>query len=553
VSAARETAEPAPGADAPRAKVAADRSPAAKIQVVQRTAGNRAVLALLRRTATRPKRVLARRRVPSQAELEKILFDPSGAGHVDAPDAAEHRKGLERLIALSREEMSAAERAKVNTERQKGLNAAQWAALSASEKDVREAAAIVKLHPDALLGDPAQINTGPRPGTQDAAHITKLVNEANAIFDRIATGAVDGHIKQVFGAANVATAKARYANARTKLNALYASGAIVTDRSGYNAEAFVGGLTNDQRIGLAPGNIDHPTHRESIITCIHESMHAGNYGVVGDDGPYIDRGEEFVRAEPGVKLATAAHYEVVPRRMLGMGKAGHAFPGRTFVPGVLAPAAPPAPAPGPAPPVAPPAPAPPGPAAPVVSVKEQAAGAAYLRWKEAWTTALNLHDLWVRNNLTPGDWRKDIKADFGLPGPAKFTDVLQFWSKVEALTVHNRAHINAASADPSTQPVTQIDVALSEAVVRKLARGMGAAPQTEAAAIAMETGATAAELAAATTVEKERDLLIKLTAREIDTVTGNEARDVFVVNELGPKNLSFPEMLKVRGPGAFAH
>jgi hypothetical protein len=82
---------------------------------------------------------------------------------------------------------------------------------------------------------------------------------------------------------------------------------------------------------------------------------------------------------------------------------------------------------------------------------------------------------------------------------------------------------------------------------------MDAAPKTEAAAIAMETGATAAERAAASTVEKDRDLLIMLTARQIGTVTGNEARDVFVVNELGPKNLSFPEMLKVRGPGAFPH
>jgi hypothetical protein len=555
VSAARKAIEAEPAARAPQVRAAVDRSPAATIQAVQRTAGNRAVLALLRRRAAPSRRVLARRRVPSQAELEKILFDPSGAGHVDAADAAEHRKGLERLIALSREEMSAAEQAKVDTERQKGLNAAQWAALPASEKDVREAQAIVKLHPDALLGDPAQINTGPRPGTKDAAHITKLVNGANEIFDRIATGAVDGHIKQVFGAAHVAEAKARYANARTKLNALHTSGDIVTDRSGYNAEAFVGGLTNDSRIGLAPGNIDNPTHRESIITCIHESMHAGNYGVVGDDGPYIDRGEEFVRADEAVKLATAAHYEVVPRRMLGMGKKGNAFPGRTFVPGVLAPAAPPAPAPAPAPPVAPPAPAPPAPAGPVVSLKEQAAGAAYLRWKEAWTTALNLHDLWVRNNLTPGDWTKDIQADFAppLPGPAKFTDVLPFWSKVEGLTIHNRAHINPASADPSTQPVTQIDIALSEAVVRKLARGMFAAPQTEAAAIALEATATAAEVAAATTVEKERDLLIKLVAHQIGTVTGNEVRDVFVVNELGPKNLSFPEMLVKRGPGAFAH
>jgi hypothetical protein len=528
------------------------------IMNVQRSAGNRAALALLRRTGVpampRRKRVLARRRVPSAAELERILFDPVGGGHVDATDAAAHRAGLERLIAMSRLEMTAGERARVDTERQHGLNAAQWAALSASDRDKREAEAIVKVRPDALLGDPLLINAGPRAGTQDAAHITQLVNGANAIFDRIATGAVDVHIKQVFGAANVATAKARYANARKRLNELHASNDIVTDRSRYNAEAFLGGLTNKDRISLAPGVIDNPTGRESIVTCVHESMHAGNEGVVGDDGVYIDRRAEFVRSQEAEKLGNAAHYEVVPRRMLAMGNNGFAYPGVTFTPGVLAPpppppAAPAAPAAPPAAPAAPPA----APAGPVVSLKQQAIEAGEKFWKEAWTTALNLHELFVRNLRTPADWTHDIAAEFGLAPGARFTDVLQFWSKVEGLTIHNRPGINPASADPSTQPVTQIDVALSEAVVRQLARGMFAMPDTEAAATALEATATPAERAAATDVATERDLLIKLVARDIGTVTGTPARDVHVVNALGATHLDFPHMLVVRGPAAFPH
>ena len=83
--------------------------------------------------------------------------------------------------------------------------------------------------------------------------------------------------------------------------------------------------------------MDNPTSRESIITFVHESMHAGNPGVVGDDGGYIDRRAEFVRAQVADKLGNAAHFEVVPRRMLGMGAAGFAYPGVTFTPGVLAP------------------------------------------------------------------------------------------------------------------------------------------------------------------------------------------------------------------------
>jgi hypothetical protein len=551
-----EATKSAPPKQAPAA--APDRSSASVIMNVQRSAGNRAALALLRRTSVpampRRKRVLARRRVPSAAELERILFDPVGGGHVDATDAAAHRAGLERLIAMSRLEMTAGERARVDTERQHGLNAAQWAALSASDRDKREAEAIVKVRPDALLGDPLLINAGPRAGTQDAAHITQLVNGANAIFDRIATGAVDVHIKQVFGAANVATAKARYANARKRLNELHASNDIVTDRSRYNAEAFLGGLTNKDRISLAPGVIDNPTGRESIVTCVHESMHAGNEGVVGDDGVYIDRRAEFVRSQEAEKLGNAAHYEVVPRRMLAMGNNGFAYPGVTFTPGVLAPpppppAAPAAPAAPPAAPAAPPA----APAGPVVSLKQQAIEAGEKFWKEAWTTALNLHELFVRNLRTPADWTHDIAAEFGLAPGARFTDVLQFWSKVEGLTIHNRPGINPASADPSTQPVTQIDVALSEAVVRQLARGMFAMPDTEAAATALEATATPAERAAATDVATERDLLIKLVARDIGTVTGTPARDVHVVNALGATHLDFPHMLVVRGPAAFPH
>jgi len=342
----------------------------------------------------------------------------------------------------------------------------------------------------------------------------------------------------------VATAKTRYANARTQMNALHTSGDIVTDRSGYNAEAFLGGLTNSQRISVAPGVMDNPTSRESIITFIHESMHAGNEGVVGDGGGYIDRRDEFVRAQEPDKIANAAHYEVVPRRMLGMGAAGFAYPRVTFTPGVLAPAV--APPVGVAPP-----PVPAG--APVVSLQQQAIAAAYLAWKEAWTTALNLHLLFVRNYSTPADWTRDIRAEFGLPAAARFTDVLPFWSKVEGLTIHNRPGVNPASVDPSTQPVTQIDVALSEAVVRQLARGMFTMPETEAAANALEATATAAERAAATTVPTERDLLIKLAARDIGTVTGSAARDVHVVNTLGPRPLEFTDMLVVRGPGAFPH
>jgi hypothetical protein len=104
-----------------------------------------------------------------------------------------------------------------------------------------------------------------------------------------------------------------------------------------------------------------------------------------------------------------------------------------------------------------------------------------------------------------------------------------FWSKVEAMTIHERASINPASSDPSVQPVTLIDIAPSEGTVRRLGRGKNQMQLTEAQALAFETAnATAAEIAAATTVEKERDLLIVLALRSspAEAISDDINRDV---------------------------
>ena len=535
----------------PIADLSADRPPAARtggeateiatrLKALQRSAGNRAVARMLAPTDAR---LLQRRRLPPGAHLERLLFHDVGGVRADAPDAAAHRAGIERLTGLAEQDMTAAQRARVTALAHQGTTAASWAALSVSERDLREAEAVIQVRPDLITQDPAHIVTGPRLGTRDAANLASVVAWANRLFDRIASGAVDAHIGQVFGAANVAAAKAKYANARTRMNELNAMAPvkIVTDRSGYNDEAGVGGATTHDQILVMASVFDDPDSRDSVVTLIHEALHAGNADV-GDEGGYIYRRDEFVTKQEGTKLTNAAHFEVVPRRMLGMGAARFAYPGQTFHPAAL----PPPPGPGPAPP-------PPVGAAPPRTPRQEAIENASNAFRIAWALTDDLHrDVWTRLLQTPGDWNTaDLHARFGAGAAAHFADTAPFLSKVLGMTIHQRASIDPTSPDPARQPVTDVDVAISEAVVRKFSQLKDAVPATEADAVALENArATAPERAAATTVAAETELLIKLVLRANGPVTMNAERDVHVVQTLTANGEDEEMLLQARAPAA---
>jgi hypothetical protein len=189
--------------------------------------------------------------------------------------------------------------------------------------------------------------------------------------------------------------------------------------------------------------------------------------------------------------------------------------------------------------------------------RQQAVHDASEMFRQAWTMALNLHKLYVRLVRKPTDWDTvDIATEFGVPGsPLHFSDCVPFWSKVEAMTIHDRASINPASSDPSVQPVTLIDIAPSEGTVRRLGPGKNQMQLTEAQALAFETAnATAAEIAAATTVEKERDLLILLALRSspAEAISDDINRDVKSVLTLGStQTTTFAEILKKRSLSTF--
>ena len=469
-----------------------------------------------------------RRRVPAEPGLT-----PVKAG---AKDLAEHEVGLLRVLRRAWDELTAAEKATVRTAAAgfgiTGATAsAMFTALSSTTalKMRKFADAIRTVRPDLILGDPALIDVGARPMTADAANITKLVDNANKIFDKVAAGTRDVDLTAIFGAGNEAVAKAKYAHGRTRMNALKAIDKIVTDRSGYSREVSLGGLSNSAQISVAPEVIDHPDDNTSVATLVHEAMHAGNADV-SDKGYTSD--PTFTRLTVPTKLTNAAHFEVVAWRILDH-TAHDAFDGVTFTPAGVG-------------------------AVPPLTAREQAMRNAKEAFRLAWTAGLNLHNLWRHVLNNPTDWDTlDLSTRFlGAAAGAHFSETMPFWSKVEMLTVHFRPSIKPAGV-PSEKPVTMIDIALSEGLIRKLAAGMDGIPDTPGATLALEIAlATGLErAAAAASVASETLLLKKLMVRsKTHEMTGSEARDVRVVDRMAAAKSApdFTDILAKRPPSAFS-
>jgi Domain of unknown function (DUF4157) len=475
--------------------------------------------------------VMQLRRLPSGPELDAAVpGDP--AGLVNA------RTGMARLFARAWNDLSKAERDSVTASMKSSFPALKWTnavdlqmkMLAASRAQIIAlAAAITAARPSLKLGDPNLIDTGPRPGTSDAANIAKLATNALVTMTVIVWGFKDLDLEQVFGAANVATAKTKYNNARGQLIALANTNKIVTDRSGYLGEAFLGGLSNARQIALSPGSIDKPDDGESIVLAIHEALHAGNPGDVTDRG-YRDS-PSFTDLPVADKLTNSAHFEVVPRRML---KLAYSFPGKVFIPAGTTVG---------------------GVSAPALTPRQGAIREASELFRAAWQTAINLHKLFLRVLKAPGEWDTlDLKTSHGAPTGARFSNTLPYWSNVEQLTIHNRAGSNPAGLKP---PVTQIDMALSEGLTRKLMFGKWKVPATPAAADSAEKAhASAAERArvASGSVSDEADLLVTIVLRShIGSITGTAARDLRAIRRLALTSSirGWSEYLKPRQPSDF--
>jgi hypothetical protein len=478
-------------------------------------------------------REIVRRRVPDAANAAATL--PAGG-----TDLAAHEAGLVRLLHSTWRELSPANQLKVRTDAATfGISAPTEAALFAAlaagtrEQILKFADAIRAADPTVTLGDPALIDTGPRAGTADAANITKLVGGADKIFDAVATGSRDSDLSDIFGPPNIVRAKAKFARARTAMHSLQTANKIVTDRSGYNREVGLGGLTSPQQISLAPENIDRPTDTDSRATLVHESLHAGNTDVT--DLGYIGSAS-FTEMTEADKLNNAADYEVVANRILTPAAAS-AFPGKKFVPAGASIG---------------------GVSAPPLTQKQTATREASETYRAAWTAGLNLHTLFVRVFKRPAEWNTlDLAPEFGVAAGTHFSDSFPFWSKVENMTIHKRPGINAAGSKLTSNPVTEIDVAQSESVIRKLSDGMSAATLTEPQATLLETKATPAQAAeiAKGSAEEAKVLVSLIRSERVGEITGPVERDERAVARLAKADRAaafFDDVLSPKNPATFA-
>ena len=468
------------------------------------------------------------RRIPPAAEVSAEI---SGASR------SAHRSGLAVLVERAMAQLSATRQAAVRTRARGTMSAALFNALPTWQQNQRLAAAIYDLDPTMLRrlrhGDPSLYMTGPRPATADTANINTLVGNANTQFAAVAAGTYDTWIDQVFGAANRNTAKGRYARARSRMNTLHGmSNRIVSDRSGYSREVGLGGLTNANRIMLSPRAIDNPGAHSSIAAMVHESMHAGNPGVVGDRG-YISTATIFTRMSEPDKLANAAHYEVPIWRALNNAHP-YAYHLQTFTPAGTG-------------------------ATPPMTATQRGVRMATELFRKAWTAGLWLHGMYIDVHERPARWTPLLAPRYsGAHANARYRNTLPYWTKVAKMTTYRRIPtISHTSADASRRPITRIDVALSEGVVRKFNLGMRNMPRTQTAAQTFIT-ANATPLQrtyAAGNANRIRNLLLRLVLRRhVGRITGGIVRDLAVVRRFAwAYGGGYSRVLRPRSAHAFPH
>jgi hypothetical protein len=255
----------------------------------------------------------------------------------------------------------------------------------------------------------------------DKAKLQTLMKDAGDLISKVQGDAAG--LKDVFGGQD-AVAKARYGAAATRL-AVVASDLdahVTTDYNLDDQETFLGGwaMHSAQLMHLLVGVVRGDDPSDSKSTLIHESSHLSD-GAVVDLGYYGTPGFEAMSEID--KVNNAAHYEELPRRVLGTSSfAGHVFkPGTVKGGGAIA----------------------------RVDVVRKIAGD---KLQHAWDAAADAH-MWLRGVRKA--WLKGNSAPF-----ATDKALILEMSKVCDLTVHTQAGAHAR--------ITALDVTIIESIARAM-------------------------------------------------------------------------------------
>lgn len=457
-----------------------------------------------------PSGTIQRRRLPKKSELAALL----GGRNQTA-----HHAGLKRLLKRTMALLTPAQKARIRKKARGSLSPAQFAKLPSSEQHYCLAEALYSSYQVLRLGDPSQLEVGPR-NIFERLKLSLLFGLTASHLAALASGIHDAEIGNVFGAANVAQVKTNYGNALRRLKYLYRNNKIRTDRSGYSGEVGLGGYANKNIIMLSNDCFDHPAANESIVTLLHESMHAGNRSV--GDHIYTSAKNAFPKKSEAIKLKNAAHYEIPLRRHLKM---SHSFGTGAFVPAGAT-------------------------VGGVTSAKltplEEGLDLAANRVRKAWDVGVSLHEFYMKIHQRPQLWRGSYPRCF------------PYWSKVEKMTIHERTAISRTSSSLSRRPVTSIDLALSEGVGRKLSLALRALPKGEAAAKAflLQKMSVSSYRKIRKNKYRLRDKLLRyLVQGKVGQITGGILRDLAVFRVLAKAydENTYDKILRPRSPSRFPY
>jgi hypothetical protein len=256
----------------------------------------------------------------------------------------------------------------------------------------------------------------------DAAKLKVMMKDAGDLMLK-AEGDAAG-LKAVFGGQD-AVAKARYAAGRAALANAAANldKHVTTDYNLDDPESFLGGWAqhSTQLMHLLASVVRGDDPPESKSTLVHEASHLG-HGAVDDLGYYGTAA--FEAMSEADKVNNAAHYEELPRRLLGVSS----FPGHTFTPGTMKGG---------------------GAVTRVDTVRKIASD----HLQHAWDAGSDAH-MWLRGVRKSWLTKKDTA-----PFTAEKALILEL-SKLADMTVHHQASAHAR--------VTSLDITIIESVVRAM-------------------------------------------------------------------------------------